>query len=346
MKTTIIDKEKILNTLKSSKCIAFPTETVMGLGVYFDDFNAYNYLNKIKNRPEDKPYTLMVKSVEDIEKYAYISPLAERLITSFMPGAITLLLKSKDLVPTYVTHNTGIIGIRVPDFDIANEVLNIANKPLLVPSANKSGEKPCLTYLEVIDVFKDEVPYVVNENSLKQKPSTIINVCDGKLKMIREGDLTLDYIRRKLKMRIAIGSDHGGFSYKEEIKKHLIEKGYEVIDEGTYSLDSCHYPVFGEKVANDIKNDKADYGVLICTSGEGICIAANKVNGVRCGIGYNDDVSRLMRQHNNANVIAFGQKFMELKDVLRRVDIFLNTEFEGGRHQTRVDLINKIEKEN
>ena len=84
--------------------------------------------------------------------------------------------------------------------------------------------------------------------------------------------------------------------------------------------------------------------MVICTSGEGISIAANKVKGVRCGIAYNDDVARLMRQHNNANVISFGQAFMSLEDVLRRVDIFLNTEFEGGRHQTRVDMISNIDK--
>ena len=143
-------------------------------------------------------------------------------------------------------------------------------------------------------------------------------------------------------MRIAIGSDHGGFAYKEEIKNHLEFHGYEVIDVGTHSEESCHYPVYGEAVARKVANKEADYGIVICTSGEGISMAANKVPGVRCGIAYNDEVARLMRQHNNANVISFGQKFMALEDVLRRIDIFLKTEFEGGRHQTRVDMIDAI----
>ena len=143
-------------------------------------------------------------------------------------------------------------------------------------------------------------------------------------------------------MRIAVGSDHGGLEYKNAIKEHLEKQGHKVTDVGTYTSDSCHYPVFGEAVARKVANNECDFGVVVCTSGEGIAIAANKVPGVRCGIAYNDDVARLMRQHNNANVIAFGQKFMELDDVLRRVDIFLSTEFEGGRHQTRVDLINNI----
>ena len=145
-------------------------------------------------------------------------------------------------------------------------------------------------------------------------------------------------------MKIAIGSDHGGYEYKEAVKAHLEAQGHEVVDVGTNSLESCHYPLYGAEVGRKVGSGECDYGVVICTSGEGISIAANKIKGVRCGIAYNDDVARLMRQHNDANVISFGQKFMELEDVLRRVDIFLSTEFEGGRHQTRVDMIKNLEK--
>ena len=145
-------------------------------------------------------------------------------------------------------------------------------------------------------------------------------------------------------MKIAIGSDHGGLEYKNAIKSHLEKQGYNVEDVGTYSKDSCHYPVFGAEVAKKVASKECEFGVVVCTSGEGISMAANKIKGVRCGIAYNDDVARLMRQHNNANVISFGQAFMTLEDVLRRVDIFLNTEFEGGRHQTRVDMISALEK--
>ncbi|MBE6134018.1 MAG: ribose 5-phosphate isomerase B [Erysipelotrichaceae bacterium] len=142
-------------------------------------------------------------------------------------------------------------------------------------------------------------------------------------------------------MVIAIGCDHGGFLRKEEVKEHLISLGHEVIDCGTNSLDSCDYPIFGRAVAENVASGKAQFGVLVCTSGEGIMMTANKVKGVRCGIGYNDEVASLMRQHNNANVISFGAKFMNKEEVLHRVDIFLNTEFEGGRHERRVKLIEK-----
>ncbi len=142
-------------------------------------------------------------------------------------------------------------------------------------------------------------------------------------------------------MIIAIGCDHGGYQRKEEAKEHLKSLGHEVIDCGTNSLDSCDYPIFGRQVAELVSEGKANYGVVICTSGEGIMMAANKVKGVRCGLGYNDEVAALMRQHNNANVISFGAKFMNKEDVLRRIDIFLTTDFEGGRHERRVNLIEK-----
>lgn len=145
-------------------------------------------------------------------------------------------------------------------------------------------------------------------------------------------------------MRIAIGCDHGGYDQKLEVIKHLKNKGYKVIDVGTDSKESCHYPLFGAAVGRAVANKEADFGIVICTSGEGISIAANKIKGIRCGIGYNDEVAALMRQHNNANVISFGAKFMKTEDVIRRIDIFLSTEFEGGRHQTRVDLISDLEK--
>lgn len=140
-------------------------------------------------------------------------------------------------------------------------------------------------------------------------------------------------------MKISIASDHAGYAYKEEIKKYLAKKGHEMVDCGTNSLDSCDYPIFGKAAAQKVADKEVDFGVLVCSSGEGIAIAANKVKGVRAGIAYNDDVARLMRQHNNANMIAFGASFMALEDVLRRIDIFLDAKFEGGRHERRVNEI-------
>ena len=105
-----------------------------------------------------------------------------------------------------------------------------------------------------------------------------------------------------MKGKIAIGNDHGGLDYKNRLMKFLKEQGYEVINVGTDSEDSCDYPVYGKKVAELVKNGDAKYGVLICTTGEGISISANKVKGIRCGVAYNPQVAALMRQHNDANV--------------------------------------------
>lgn len=181
-------------SLDDSKVISFPTETVMGLGVYYDDFEAYQLLNKIKGRPEDKPYTLMLGSTSNIEQYAYLSSRDRKIIDAFMPGAITVLLKSKDSVPTYVTHNTGVIGIRVPDIKLVQDLINFVNKPLLVPSANKSGEKPALTSDEVKEIFGDELGYILDGKSEGGVPSTIIDLTKEEVRIIREGPISLEDI--------------------------------------------------------------------------------------------------------------------------------------------------------
>ncbi len=142
-------------------------------------------------------------------------------------------------------------------------------------------------------------------------------------------------------MKIAIGCDHGGFELKEQLRRYLSSNGYEVVDCGTTSVESCHYPVFGKMVAKKILNSEAERGIVVCTTGEGISMACNRFKGIRCGIAYNDEVTRMMRAHNNANVISFGARFTSLEDAIRRVNVFLNTKFEGGRHQTRIDMLDE-----
>lgn len=145
-------------------------------------------------------------------------------------------------------------------------------------------------------------------------------------------------------MKVAFACDHGGFVYKEAVIQHLKEKGIEVLDFGTFSLDSCHYPLFAFQAAEAVRDKKADRGILICSSGEGVMMCANKVKGIRCGLGYDDDCSHLIVEHNHAQMIAFGAKFMKLEDVLRRIDIFIAAEPLEGRHQERVDLIDAYDE--
>ena len=117
-----------------------------------------------------------------------------------------------------------------------------------------------------------------------------------------------------------------------------------MVDVGTYSTQSCDYPEFGAKCAKLVADGECRYGIVVCTTGEGIVMAANKVKGVRAGLAYNVDVAKLMREHNDANVIGFGAKFTTLEEACERTDAFLATEFAGGRHAIRVEMINKLEK--
>ena len=142
-------------------------------------------------------------------------------------------------------------------------------------------------------------------------------------------------------MRIAIGCDHGGYELKEQLRRYLQNNGHEVIDCGTDSVESVHYPVFAKMVAKNILNGRAERGIVVCTTGEGVSITCNRFKGIRCGIAYNDEVARLMRAHNDANIISFGARFISLEDAIKRVEIFLNTGFEGGRHQTRIEMIDE-----
>lgn len=138
---------------------------------------------------------------------------------------------------------------------------------------------------------------------------------------------------------IAIGSDHGGFEYKNLISDHLKQKGIDVIDVGTYSKDSCDYPEIARKVTANIAENKAQKGILICGSGIGMSIVANKTKGIRAALCSETTSARLSRQHNNSNVLCMGQRLIGETMALEIVDTWLDTEFLGGRHQHRVDII-------
>ena len=181
--------------LKKGGVVAFPTETVMGLGVVFNNRKAYDRLNKVKERPEDKPYTLMVKDIEEIAKYAVINEATQRVIDAFMPGSITILVNvKKNSVPSYVTHNTNIIGIRVPTNIEANILLNMVAIPLLVPSANKSGSKPALNSEEVKQIFGSELDYVMSGTARGEVPSTIVDLTKETPKVVRPGPISEEEI--------------------------------------------------------------------------------------------------------------------------------------------------------
>ena len=189
---------KIKKALNKHGIIAFPTETVMGLGVFYDDFEAYEKLNKVKQRREDKPYTMMLGDPKKIIKYADVDHNARKLISAFMPGSVTLLLHAKENVPSYVTHGTGVVGVRVPSLVDILDMLNQLGKPLLVPSANKAGEKPAFNSEEVKNIFGNEIDYVVEGECVGGVASTIIDLTTPEVKIIREGPVTKEMINSVL----------------------------------------------------------------------------------------------------------------------------------------------------
>lgn len=144
--------------------------------------------------------------------------------------------------------------------------------------------------------------------------------------------------------KIAIGSDHAGFEAKEKAKSELTALGVEVLDKGSHSLDSVDYPDFGAAVARAVASGEVERGVLVCGSGIGVSIAANKIPGARAALCWNEETARLAREHNDANVICFGSRFIKPEQAARMVRIFLETDFAGGRHTQRVEKLSALDK--
>lgn len=145
-------------------------------------------------------------------------------------------------------------------------------------------------------------------------------------------------------MKVALGADHGGFELKETIRRHLETQGIEVQDFGTHSKDSVDYPKYGFAVGSAIIKEKADLGIVVCGTGLGISMAANKIPGIRAAVCSETFSARMAREHNNANILALGARVIGVGLALDIVDIFLKTEFIGGRHALRISLISDIER--
>ena len=144
-------------------------------------------------------------------------------------------------------------------------------------------------------------------------------------------------------MKISLGCDHGGYALKEHIKAYLESKGHEVVDCGTYSTDSCDYPIFGEAAARKVQSGECERGIVICGTGIGISISANKVHGIRAALCGDCFSAEMTRRHNDANILALGERVTGPGLALKICDIFLDTPFDGGRHARRVEKMMAIE---
>tara|TARA_A100001015_G_scaffold317884_1_gene436040 strand:- start:1029 stop:1457 length:429 start_codon:yes stop_codon:yes gene_type:complete len=142
-------------------------------------------------------------------------------------------------------------------------------------------------------------------------------------------------------MRISIGNDHAGVEYKNYIREYLLDKNIQVYNYGTDSLDSVDYPDFAHPVSNDVNEEKSDLGILICGTGNGVCMTANKYKNVRAALCWNKELALLSKSHNNANIVCIPARFIEKKEALEIIKTFISEEFEGGRHERRVNKISK-----
>lgn len=200
MNTVSVEKnaiDQVANLVNDSQIVAFPTETVFGLGVKFGSYQALNKLYKLKHRDRGKAISMMISKAEDIEKYAYVTEDAKKIIMAFMPGMITIILKKRHFIDDYFTASLETIGIRIPDDSF---VLSLLAKtgPMLVSSANYSGEESLVDDKAVMKLFRGKIPLIVRGESISKKASTIIDLSKGKVEILRVGDISKEQIMEVL----------------------------------------------------------------------------------------------------------------------------------------------------
>ena len=184
--------------LNKGEVIAFPTETVYGLGVVYDNKDAYDKLVAVKRRPPQKPFTLMLADLEDVEKYAVLNKQAKALVKHFMPGQFTMITTAQPGLPSWCISDIGRVGIRIADYDLIRDLIRKTGKPLLVPSANRSGEEPGTTAQEVVDAFGDEIAAVIDGKTISKIPSTVVMVEEKFTHVFREGAIKLEEIKKAI----------------------------------------------------------------------------------------------------------------------------------------------------
>ncbi len=192
-KFTFEDIDRVADLLRKEEIIAFPTETVYGLGAIFDSENAFRRLVDAKHRPADKPFTLMCASVEDIEKVAHVDNRIRNIVNKLMPGPLTIIVKARETLPVWVSLHTGKVGLRVSDLPFVRDMINKVGKPLLVPSANVSSEPPAMSGEEAFKIFDGEIAGVVFGPIPGQMPSTIVNIGDT-ITLVRQGPISLEKV--------------------------------------------------------------------------------------------------------------------------------------------------------
>ncbi len=351
METKILKKDelqRVVETLKAGGLVVFPTDTVYGLAALAKHPEAVSKLKALKQRPETKPLPMMVSSIDQIESVATLNIRDRKIITRWMPGALTVVFNKKATYLDDQQKEYATIGIRMPNDPFILEVINEVG-PLLVSSANLSDTEVVKDFEAAYLTFKGKVDAIVVEHNPNKAPSTVLDASEKELKILREGDVSLAEIKHDLMeylpLTIALATDHGGFDLKEKLKVALEKWGYEVMDFGSFDHESVDYTDTVYPAAKAVANHDADLGIVFCGTGIGAAITANKVKGIRAALINDPAIAQLTREHNDSNVLAMGGRVIDEETMLKIVSRWLTTPFSHAeRHQRRIDKIKKIEE--
>ncbi len=351
METKILKKDSIKEVaeiLRNGGLVAFPTDTVYGLAALANHPEAVEKLKKVKKRPDNKPFPMMVAAIDHIEAVASLTMRDRQIITRWMPGALTVVFNKSELYVDDQQTDFSTIGIRMPKDDWILSLIKEVG-PLLVPSANISNDPVAINFEQVYQSFYTKVDAIVVGFIDSGSPSTVLDATNKDLQVLRLGEISLEEIKHDLMeyspLTIALATDHGGFELKEILKSALEKWGYEVMDFGSFDMDSVDYtdtiyPAVKAVVAKD-----ADLGIVFCGTGIGASITANKVKGVRCALVNDLAIAQVTREHNDSNVLAMGGRVIDEETMIKIVSRWLTTPFSNEeRHQRRIDKIKKIEE--
>ena len=316
---------KLLKTKKFAAIVE--TDTVMGL-ISLNPKLIY----QIKQRPSNKKLILFIDSINQAKG---LNEYEKKIISKYWPGSLTII-KNK-------------ISYRIPNNIKLLSLIKLTG-PIYSSSANISGKHPIKDANDACNVFKNHLSklIIIKGKTKSNIPSTIIDL--DNFKIISEGEYKGSEIMKQLKPLIYIGSDHAGFVMKKQIIAKLNKK-YNFKDLGTYnSSKSVDYPVYAFKVANAVIKSTNAVGLLICGTGYGMCIAANKIKGIRAICLYDSKLAKFAKEHNNCNVITLSGRFNTLKNNVKIINNFMNSKFDTKdskniRHIKRINLITKREKQ-
>lgn len=335
---------ELVQDLHHDGVVAFPTDTVYGLAVRIASIEAISKLTQAKNRPQDKPYPLLVSSLAQIETFAQLTHRDRQLIQQWMPGSVTFVFRKNPALTTGYFAQSTTIAFRMPTDRWIKELLNQLGEPLLLTSANISGEPASISSDEVMASLSCKITSVILGVAGGGTPSTIIDATTHALKLIRQGEITMTTIEKTSKT-VAIACDHGAYPHKEAIKARLIELGYTVEDFGTHDGASVDYPDTVYPAAKSVSEGKNTWGIVLCGTGIGASITANKVKGIRCALVFDKETARITREHNDSNILALGGRLTDVPTAVEIAEIWISSPFSNDeRHIRRICKVTDIEK--